>query len=377
MRTHLLLAVATLAPAMAADPAAPDTVAEITAVVTLKSQILPAEVQFEAGVYVDEDGNGIGEYGFISEMCGRVKVQQTTTLNFLGPVFQTVENGVSGYHYAVFLPDGEHQALAEPFPGKRADDPAAVGLREHQWIAYAWPVDRNQGQQVFVINDQGVVYASHPADPTAAPAWNALMGGGDHGWKDKVGSEWVKFRQRIPAGPHHVEVQEALAAKNLKSQILPAEVQFQAGAYVDEEGKQNGDYGFLSEMSDEVQVGGIDLNLLGPVFQPGAKGFASVDGYTYAVYLPDGPHAAIGEPFPGKRVINPAGIILRQRYWVAYCWPVDQAQGTRMFAINQAGKVYATPVADPIVVPAWNALMGGGDKGWTDAAAPGWVPYHQ
>jgi len=66
---------------------------------------------------------------------------------------------------------------------------------------------------------------------------------------------------------------------------------------------------------------------------------------------------------------------MREQKWIAYCWPLDGTQGKHQFAINQSGNVWTTPVADPIVAPAWNALMGGGDKGWSDDVAPEWVPY--
>ena len=67
-------------------------------------------------------------FGFISEMCGKVKVKDTE-LNILGHDIQDVPTPlISGYRFAIYLPDGVTFALADPFPRQRGGDPAAATL---------------------------------------------------------------------------------------------------------------------------------------------------------------------------------------------------------------------------------------------------------
>ena len=171
------------------------------AAASLKEGFLQAEVQFQQGGYVNPDQDGVGEFGFISEMSGRVAVGNHATLQLLSPLYQHAEDPVSYYHHAVFLPDGPAKALGEPFPHARAGDPGAAKLRRTYWIAYAWPDDIRFGQRIFAINRTGTVYSIKPAVATESvqpPAWNDLMGGGTKGWADPPVWTVLKMGERIP-----------------------------------------------------------------------------------------------------------------------------------------------------------------------------------
>jgi hypothetical protein len=153
----------------------------------LKNTILPAEVQCQAGGAIDDNRNGLGEYGFLSELSGLAPVPAsatapagaTTTLAFLAPAWRAPVPTVEGYRFAVYLPDGPDGALSDPYPLHARGDPGNAGLRESHWIAYAWPAD-HRFRFAFAIDQSGTCRArfvpdwAHPDRPIVPPAWNAL-----------------------------------------------------------------------------------------------------------------------------------------------------------------------------------------------------------
>ena len=161
---------------------------------------------------------------------------------------------------------------------------------------------------------------------------------------------------------------EAAGATALKSGILPAEVQFQAADVVDAGG--GGEYGFLTECSGLVPVRGQILNLLAPTYQSRDP---LISGYHFTVFLPDGPRRALADPYPQPRHDDPATAAWRRRCWIAYSWPDDPRDGSRMFAIDQNGNIYSHPDPD-CTAPAWDALY---THGWDSPVAPGWKPYRR
>lgn len=142
---------------------------------TLRAQILPAEVQYQAGAYHDHDQNGIGEYGFFTDMSSAPPAEG---LALLPPDFHQAEPVIAHYHYRVFLPADATTAEADPFPQPRQEQAAGVSLRERYWVAYAWP--EQAGGLMYAIDQRGDVFAT-PFTGTA-PAWNALYGGAGATW---------------------------------------------------------------------------------------------------------------------------------------------------------------------------------------------------
>jgi type IV pilus assembly protein PilA len=134
-----------------------------------------------------------------------------------------------------------------------------------------------------------------------------------------------------------VTSQESAAAAALKSGLLPAEVQFQNGGYADRDGNGIGTYcvmgatGIVSNrpfdtLSGQQTIGGVTLNLLSPSYS-GAT--VTISGYLFKQ--------------PGSETA-PAGNFDygAERVWGTLCYPADNNQGRRFFAINQAGNVYSS-----------------------------------
>jgi prepilin-type N-terminal cleavage/methylation domain-containing protein len=124
---------------------------EAAAATALKSGILPAEVQFQAGAYQDSDGNGLGEYAISNGlgvgkafplMSGATTTQGGITLNLLAPTYQFASPQISGYRF--------NDPLSE------------ASSQERVWGIITQPLDSNQGRRLFAINQAGNIYASKP-----------------------------------------------------------------------------------------------------------------------------------------------------------------------------------------------------------------------
>jgi type II secretory pathway pseudopilin PulG len=129
--------------------------------------------------------------------------------------------------------------------------------------------------------------------------------------------------------------QEAASGAALKSGVLPAEVQFQAGGYADRDNNGIGTFCVTGAtgvtnpydtLSGQAAIGGITLNLLPPSFS-GAT--ANVTGYNYKSPISETTPAGTFD-YGGERV------------WGVVAYPVDNSAGRRFFAINQGGNVYAS-----------------------------------
>jgi prepilin-type N-terminal cleavage/methylation domain-containing protein len=124
---------------------------EAAAATALKSGILPAEVQFQAGAYQDSDGNGLGEYAVSNGlgsnlafplMSGATTTTGGVTLNLLAPTYQAGSPQISGYKFRDPLSEASSQ--------------------ERVWGVITQPLDQNQGRRIFAINQAGNIYASTP-----------------------------------------------------------------------------------------------------------------------------------------------------------------------------------------------------------------------
>ncbi len=143
----------------------------------LKSQVFPALVQFQAAAYVDQDGDGVGEYGFLSEMAGRRSVpSQRQRLALLGDTGLGKRDTVDGYRFSIFLPDGKGGVVNEPGAGQpRLIQAGAADWQETWFLAYAWPQRGTEGT-MYCLLPNGAVYQA-PFTGTK-PAWDAVFNGG-------------------------------------------------------------------------------------------------------------------------------------------------------------------------------------------------------
>jgi len=152
-----------------------------SAAATLKSGIFPAQVQFQSMPVLDQDGNGTGEYGLLSELSGRRAVGRCAPgeLSYLsGPLSRGDLS--NGYRFALYLPNGAGGALGEPAGEgpRRAVAKEAISLQERHFVAYAWPEQTDGGRHMYAISEDGRIrYAPWMGVP---PAWDALWAG--RGW---------------------------------------------------------------------------------------------------------------------------------------------------------------------------------------------------
>jgi prepilin-type N-terminal cleavage/methylation domain-containing protein len=145
---------------------------ETAAIATLR-QIIASESQFQQGARVDEDIDGVGEYGGFIDMSGGVvhrvgpvnaSPTQTLVPSVLNQSFQTLNaNGEAtrtGYFFKVFLPTAAMAPVGEPggvgpaagFISSLADADA----RETTWCCYGWPANYNQtGNRTFFTHQGG------------------------------------------------------------------------------------------------------------------------------------------------------------------------------------------------------------------------------
>ena len=148
------------------------TANETSAIGTLTT-LRTVQAQFSQAVCVDQDSDGMGEYGLFQELAGaaipRGAVTARTPGEFISQELGAVDatNGYAtkaGYNFLIFLPTAAGPAKSEkdftiPLPNTKvaADAPA----QEVAWCCYAWPVSRTQtGNRAFSVNQTGTVYAT-------------------------------------------------------------------------------------------------------------------------------------------------------------------------------------------------------------------------
>ena len=166
---------------------------EVSVVGLLRSGVFPAEIQFQAGAYVDQNGDNIGEFGFLAEMAGGPITGQPDTMKLalLPAAWNAAQPTVHGYRFACWLPDGKGGAIAGT-DGLRAQNPAAAKAQSERFVVYAWSAEE-AGKPVYALTQSGSIYASSQVEVGAnGPAWNAVFGGG--AWD--AAPAWEPYRRR-------------------------------------------------------------------------------------------------------------------------------------------------------------------------------------
>lgn len=141
---------------------------ETSTIGTLRS-LSSSQAEFQARQIVDQDSDGMGEYGFLQELAGSViprggvaTLDPPSISQALGNVDATGVATKSGFVIVMFLPGGAGAEIQEPplgaFPGAV---PADANFQETRWCCYAIPQTiRNTGNRAFVCNQQAEVYAT-------------------------------------------------------------------------------------------------------------------------------------------------------------------------------------------------------------------------
>ncbi len=172
-------------------------------VTVLRQRILPAEEQFKSGLYRDQDADGVGEYGLLSELTGRRDVGEGQRLALIsGPLGRGAT--VGGYSYTIYLPGGTTRVADDGKTETRATVQANSEAQETSFVAYAWPAHNKEGMMYALVND--VVYQSTYSG--MPPAWNAVFGGGSFEAKPvwKMVSDSSRKPDLSPAAPEPANV---------------------------------------------------------------------------------------------------------------------------------------------------------------------------
>lgn len=358
-----------LVPAIAAAIAIPNLIEsrvsanEMAAATSLRSGVFPALIQFQSGGYVDLDGDGIGSYGFFSEMAGTPVGEQQIALSLLTNTWNAHRPVVNNYRFALWLPDDRGGAIDTP------DARASIKTdAEDRFVAYAWPEDQGDGRTMFALLNDGRVYAA--AWNGQDPSWNAIFGGDAGTWESKPTWKTLeRFRAaQRPARKLTPAAMEAAAATSLKSGVHPAQVQFQAGGYRDSNGNNIGDFGFPQEMSGApVGDAGFELSLLPEEWNDPRP---VVNGYRFITFV----STKTGAAGSVEELVAAGADGSGEMNFICYGVPADPASGAKkIFALFATGVVYAADWDG--TEPQWNTVFGGGDKGFADQ--PVWQPYRR
>lgn len=192
---------------------------EKIAVSTLRT-IYWGQNDFKEGRFVDADGNGIGEFGFLGELAAAVPPRaggRPLPAPILASQFKTFAHRGRGgivlsgpYCYVVYLPSTSG-AARETAEGAVEGGPVEAAAAERHWIAYAWPLDRQRSaDKVYFINQNEEVLESNNlgagqgySGPERAPAWDAALRG--QGFDGALmpgtggdGGEWSRWRNKTP-----------------------------------------------------------------------------------------------------------------------------------------------------------------------------------
>ena len=155
---------------------------ETAAIATLR-QIIASESQFQQGARVDEDADGVGEYGGFVDMSGGLVLRVgpvnasptgRLTPSVLNQSFQTLnatgEATRTGYFFRIFQPDAAMAPVGEPQLGFTSSVVDA-DARETTWCAYGWPANYNQsGNRTFFTHQGGDILQCESTGLTASGA---------------------------------------------------------------------------------------------------------------------------------------------------------------------------------------------------------------
>ena len=149
---------------------------ESSAIATLRS-IITAQTTFQEKAYIDVDKDGIGEFGYMAEMAGRIPLrapegadQNKRAPAVLWKALGTVNaNGYvksSGYYFIMYIAGQNNMPCPEVKGGgcnemtlhTWENTSGGANPSEKLWCCYAWPVSVGEtGRKAFMCNQSGIV----------------------------------------------------------------------------------------------------------------------------------------------------------------------------------------------------------------------------
>ncbi len=161
----------------------------------LKSAVFAAQIQFQSAGYLDDDANGIGEYGFIEQLTGHkptlsadgtINVKAGEIALLTGPIAQERADDVdvefAGYYFAMYLPDGRGGMYDYAGYMRDLDKKHGAHLREQHYLVLAWPVQVDETKRhIWVMTEDGLLRSTTSVDVRDAfikdPDWTHLFKG--------------------------------------------------------------------------------------------------------------------------------------------------------------------------------------------------------
>lgn len=144
---------------------------ELDAIGSLKT-ISTAQTLFQMEKIVNQDGDNMGEFGFLPELAGLVipRGLDTKVIPCISSELGNIKNGIAfkkDYYFCIYLPstnvvnekDGKEQKIS-------GIDKEIIDKQEKYFICYAWPKgNAKKDDKIFVVNQRGQVFFSfHKGD---------------------------------------------------------------------------------------------------------------------------------------------------------------------------------------------------------------------
>jgi prepilin-type N-terminal cleavage/methylation domain-containing protein len=162
---------------------------EAAAVGSLKT-IASSQAMFREARKVDQNQNGVGEYGLLGELAGELALRPAAPITASPPyISQEFRTGGSagvgyalkaGYCYRIYLANaatyaqdsnGNDQTLGGTSTAGGAGVAADVAsIQERAFAIYAWPMDFSiSGKRAFFISEAAQVYVTNMTDAAGTP----------------------------------------------------------------------------------------------------------------------------------------------------------------------------------------------------------------
>jgi len=157
-----------------------------------------SQAQFQNNAQVDQDVDGVGEYGLFTELAGTTSRRGNNqglasgapaNPSFVSPVFgitnATSQSNKAGYLFQMFLPRTAATGIDEPsvVAGVNAGtiptletDADSINAQETKYRVYAWPITAGtSGNRAFAVDVAAEVLSFTNADAAGAPIFNGTV----------------------------------------------------------------------------------------------------------------------------------------------------------------------------------------------------------